>query len=480
MTPKKPRRGSQPTETPPDAAAPASSEDSRSRNWRGFLLSRLLGTAVSPITGFFAAIPLAFAGIFLILAWNLGPQRLIDAARLRPFTARAEGRLVESWLALDLDPAAMSNHRLWRPEAMAAQCAVVEFDPGWSDARRGKLRRAFCGVRLQYSTSYYLEEFDTLSKGVPFGWRRDANGFAVPEIRLSSAARQWLATHPEPDPLPMDPPTESALASLRLDHDKPVELAAAGWTRPAIVIPLLFDPRDPQTALPAGRVEEQRDLPPSPMLYLLFAMLAIPGALVWVEGMAFLLGAMPRWAFWFVALVPLVALPWWAERLPRVITGLNAQMGEVLSLLIRDTDRAGLSFAGPPEAAPQAGGDKITWHLDESLYAGTLGGFHFVPPDPPPASRDAARQALIAAVTRQEQALPPAEQTALFERLIAEQQRQLSDAGPVFFEAARQAVVGSAATAETRAAAKRFLAAHGHDFPPYPELTAPPGAPGVQ
>ena len=428
--------------------------------------------------GFVAAMPLAFAGVFLIVAWNVGPRRLIEAGHLRPYTTRVEGRLVESWLALDFDPAAMAKHRLWRPEAMAAQCEVVEFDPGWSDSRRGALRRAFCGARLQYSTSYYLEQFDTLSKGVPFAWSRDPNGFAAPEIRLSARARAWLESHPEPDPLPVDPPTENALAALRLDHDKPVDLALAGWTRPAISIPLLLDPRDPQGALPAGWVEEQRALPPSFLLYLLFAVLAIPGALVWIEGMAFLLGAMPRWAFWFVALVPLVALPWWAERLPRFVGGLNAQMGEVFSLMLRDADRADLSYAGAPAAAPLADGERIAWHLENSLYAGTLGRFHFTPPMPAPASPAEALRLFGATVAAQEGALAPDEQAALFARLLAEKQGQLENTGPVFFAVARDAVVGGAADAAAAEAAKRFLAAYGHDFPPYPELA--PGATSTQ
>jgi len=476
MTPKRQRK--RPVDSDGSSGpTPAEQPDvSPARRWRGFILSRLIGTAVSPITGLFASIPIAFGSLFLIVGWRAGPQRLIDAARLRPYTARTEGRLVESWLALDFDPAAMGKYRLWRPQAKATQCAVVEFDPGWGDARGGPIRRAFCGSRLQFNDSYAFADFHEISKNVPFGWPRDANGFAVPEVRLSAVARDWLAAHPEPDPMPLDPPTANALASFRLDHDTPIDLAIAGWRNPAIRIPLLFDPRNPQGALPAGFVNEQRDLPPHVLLYGVFALLAALGLLPWLEGMAFLLGAMPRWAFWFVALLPLVALPWWSEQMPHVISGLNARMGEIVTLMLDDLDRTGVLVSSPPDQALLARGERLAWHLDQSLYAGTLGRFRFTPPNAPPQSDAEAMRLLVDTVTTQERSLPASEQADLFDRLRVEKEGQLAGAGPAFLEAARQAAVAPDAEPAVKKAAASFLAAYGHYFPPYPELTPAPTA----
>ena len=62
MPPKRPRRGGQPADPMQTATPAAMTAGASARHWRGFILSRLLGTALSPITGFFAAIPLAFAG----------------------------------------------------------------------------------------------------------------------------------------------------------------------------------------------------------------------------------------------------------------------------------------------------------------------------------------------------------------------------------------------------------------------------------
>ncbi len=440
--------------------------------FRGFLLQQLLGTALSPITGFAAAIPLAFGCLFLVIGWTVGPQRVIDAKKLAGFTAHADGRIVESWLALDFDPATMGKYRLWRPQAHAAQCVVVEYDTGWGDARGGPIRRAFCGLRLQYNDAFTLADFRTLTKGVPFAWARDPNGFAVPEMRLSSTARDWLASHPDPDPLPLDPPTRSALESLRVEQDRPVDLAVLGWTTPApAIIPLLFDPRDPRGALPAGQVAEQLDLPPTGLLYGLFVFCLIPGTIAWLEGMAFLLGGMPRWAFWFVALVPIAAVPWWGARMPHFIGGMNAKMGDIVSMMLEDVSLQSSAKASAPADALLAHGERLTWHLSEGAYADTLGRLRFTPPNPPPESPAEAERLLTATVTEQVRALAPGEQTAMFQKLRAQKDGKLTGAGQVFLPAARDAALAADSPPELQRAATALLGSWGHYFAPYAELT---------
>src|SRR5262249_46013770 len=162
---------------------------------------------------------------------------------------------------------------------------------------------------------------------------------------------------------------------------------------------LLFDPRDPRGALPKAWVEEGRAVPPLWALALIFLVTGAPGVFAWIEGMAFLLGAMPRWAFWFVALVPLGALPWWSARLPHTIANMNAGMGEILTGVLEDVNRSSSVAATTPAKARLANGERLTWRLADGHYATTLGHFRWAPPADPAGSVESARRALVASLT---------------------------------------------------------------------------------
>jgi hypothetical protein len=426
----------------------------------GYVRGRLFGLALSPISGLMTSIPLFFACLFLVIGWKVGPQRMIDAARLRKLTSHTEGRVLESWLALDWNPAEMRDHHYWRALAKVSACVVVEYDGGWSSA----IRKAFCGPSSPYSESWILADMRTFSAGVPFFWPRDANGFAIPEIRMSAATRQWLATHPEPDPLPNDPPTGSALESLRLDNDRPVDLAEAGWMRPAGTIPLVFDPHDPKGALPAGFVTEAFDLPPAWLSLGVFAFCLVPGVWIWTVAVQFLFGGLPRWVYRAVVIMPLLGLPWWGEWMPRYLGRLNWRAGEIVTEFIHDVDRRGFIASTAPDDALLAHGERITWRLDQGLYADTIGRLRFVPPNPPPKSKGAALRTLSESVTAQVNALDPSERAALFVHLRREKEGKLTGDGPAFLDAASKTMKDTGASPELRRAANSFLEAWGQYF----------------
>jgi hypothetical protein len=417
------------------------------------------------------SIPLAFACILLVMGWKVGPQRRIDAARLKKLTSHAEGRIVESWMALDFDPARMKDHHYWRSQAKASRCIVVEYDAGWNN----QIRRAFCGPGSMYSESNALEGFQSISKQVPFVWPRDERGFIVPEIRMSPAARAWLAAHAEPDPLPNDPPTKSALESLRLDFDRPIQYAVAGWVRPGgtgATLPLAFDPKDPKGARPAGFVAEGTDLEPIWLSFGIFALFFLAGGVVWAIAIAFLFGDLRKWAFWVFTIVPLIALPWWGERMPRFIGSLNSKVGDIVDMFLGDVDRWGYLSSSEPDAALLAHGERVAWRFDDSLFAGTLGRLRFTRPDPPPKSTEAAMNAFTDSVTAQVGALEPAEQAELFVLLRREKEGKLTGDGPAFLDAAHKTVSDRSASPELRRAANGFLEAWGSYFN-YPEGTPP-------
>ncbi len=461
MTPRGPRRpedgGNPGPKRRPSGNRGASAPSWLLRALRGELAAR----ALSPVRGLVLSIPLFFACLFLVIGWRIGPQRMIDAARLRKLTAHAQGRIVESWMALDFKPADMEKHRLWRPLARESLCAVVEYDPGWTDA---PVRKAFCGSHDTYNDSYLPHDMRQILKGVPFSWPHDARGFAVPEIRMSAAALGWLATHPEPDPMPNDPPTKTALESLRLDIDQPVALAIAGWMSPATTIPLAFDPHDPRGALPAGFIAKVLDQPPPLVSLVVFAILLVPGVLVWIVAMSLMLGQLQRWAFWFLTLVPLLALPWWGEWMPRYIGGMNSMVGEVVTSFLGDLDRLGYIESSAPDRAFLAHGERVVWRLEDGLYAGTLGRLRFTPPHPAPKSKGEAFRVLVDSITAQVRALDPSEQAALFVRLRQEKEHGLRGAGYAFEEAAHKAMADPQSGPELRRAANGFLEAWGQYF----------------
>ena len=86
-------------------------------NAGGFVVGRYLRIA--------AALPLGIAVVMLAVAWHTGPQAHLDAARYASYTARAQGTLVESWIALDFDPDDVGDSDFWQRPARALPCMTT-------------------------------------------------------------------------------------------------------------------------------------------------------------------------------------------------------------------------------------------------------------------------------------------------------------------------------------------------------------------
>ncbi len=418
--------------------------------WRGFFLGQLLGATLGRFTNLVIAPILGFAGLFLVVAWQTGPQRMIDGARYSKMTARTDGRIVESWLAVEFDPSDMGQRTLWRPHAFASPCAVIAYEasPGTP------LRRAFCGTRLKFTESYTLHDLAELSPSVPFAWMRDANGFAVAEIRMTPAGRQWLATHPPHSTFGLPKAPATALEELRLEFDRPVDLAILGWGVPAPTFPLAVNPAKPAQALPAGFLKHYWG--PN---WFAFLIAGVIGLAVWYEAMALLFGDLPR-AYGYVLLVlPLLALPWWGEQFPRYLGRFHKGFASVIADMFQDIDPLGHLVASEPEDATLAGGDRLVWRLSESAYADTLGRIRFVRPDPAPASPDAAVAALAETVTAQARVLGEEDRIALFRRLREEKESWWLGAEFLFLPAARERMIDPQSGPTEQLAAKNFLTA---------------------
>jgi hypothetical protein len=435
---------------PPPDAAHTIPTDAPQAGWKTLVLGNAIGLAVGPIIRLIAVVYLGASIVFLTVAWQNGPQRTLDAMRYASYTASAQGRIVESWLALDFDPASLGAGSHWRGAAKASPCAVVEYQGDWN----APLRRAFCGNRLDFSESYTLHDLHEMAPKIPFAWSLDDRGFVVPEIRLSTASREWLATHEPNAPMPSDPPPANALDALRLWLDRPIDDAIAGWTAPEPPFPLALDPQHPAEAMPKQWVDAKLHAPSG---WWVFAIIAPLGLLLWFRGMSVLLSGVPRAAALFATIVPLLAIPWWGDRIPLALRHLDSDFAGVVAEMLGDLDITGRLVASDPNDATLVGGDALVWRVGEGAYADTLGRIHFARPQTPPESADAAFAALVDTVTLQTRAMSSTERIALFDRLRADKLADLRNAGALFVPAAIEALPDAQAEPNVQRAARGFL-----------------------
>ena len=410
----------------------------------------LLG-AVARIETLYAVLLLAFAGMFLVLAWQFGPLVWLQAHEYRKMTGHVDARIVESWLALEFDGYDMHVPKNWRAATNAARCVVVEYDGDWG----APLRRAFCGTRVPFNESYGLADLNDISPGVPFAWARDERGFVVPEIRLEARTREWLGSHPRDTFMHPLWPAKSLLDELRLELDRPVAAAMNGWAAQPPVMPLAFDPVRPGEALPTGIVEKRMAQQPN---WVVMAIGFVIGGVVWFKAMALmpLLSGIAPWGRWILSLLLLSSLPWWMDTFPAAISPFSRNLGSILADMFADIAPTDRLVATDPAQATLASGERLVWRLGDSVYADTLGTFRFLPPNAPLAG-DVAFDTLTRSITEQTRALDDATRAALFARLERHKQNDLTGVRDAFLPVAKETAIDPAASATTRAAAERFL-----------------------
>lgn len=422
-------------------------------NVRSLIVGNLAGFLAAPLIGLFSGFLLLFGGIFLAVAWIAGPKPLLDSYRYAPFTARAEGRIVEAWTALEFDPAVMPKNKLyWQPWSKISPCMIVEYGGDWGAPQR----RAFCGNRFQFSDFFRFDDWHTLMPGVPFSFQRDANGFEIEEIRFGKAALDWLNAHPPYSTFMLGkPPPATALAALREANDRPLDVALSSWTTPVRTVPLAYDPRHPDEAVPAKMADDGRIGFHWGGLILALIVL-VPGLLVFRVGIALLTGQSGG-LLWLLSLAPLLALPWWGDLLPRLVRHANKDWAGIASDMLDDINRVTRFTASTPETALLHDGERIVWRAGEGAYADTFGRLHFAPPNPLPASGDAALAALRAQAAAQVDALDSARRATLFLRLRQQYDAGLQNVQKLFTAAAEDTLRDANADAGAHKAARKFL-----------------------
>lgn len=441
----------------PRPTRPRPPEDTGEAGPVATVLGALAFAPVNAALTFGAALVIGMAGVLLTTAWLFGPKIVLDRSRYARFSATVDGRIVESWIALDLDRARITASEFWRASAKATPCVVVEFplsDGGDAPAAwDGPARRAFCGNQLTFNRSYTLADMREMAPGVPLVWAMDDRGFAVVEMRMDEASRAWLASHPAHAFMHSDWPAANELQWLTLEMDQPIDQAIAGWSAPAPVMPLLFDPNAATEPLPAAIVQSRRTASPH-----WIAVLALGGA-----GLALWFGSfavIPPLAFldlrWrlFVAVIPLLTLPTSVDTFPAFLAPLNAPFTAVVGDMLGDLDPLDRLVDSAPSAALHTGDVRLRWQPGGGAYADTFGRIAFTPPS----KRQTPDRALIAlseAVADRVRTWPAKDRIELFAALRRDKARDLRAAGLVFLRAARDAMAD--ADDDVRRSAAAFL-----------------------
>lgn len=412
-----------------------------------------LATVISaPLIGLIAGFMLLFGGIFLAMAWSVGPKPLLDQRQYAPFTAHADGRIVESWIALEFDPAVLPKDKLyWQPWSQVTPCAIVEYSGDWG----APLQRAICGNRLQFSDSFRFDDWKMLMPDVPFSFARDANGFAVQQVRMSKAALDWLKSHPPSTYSRIKPLPATAYADLREAHDAPLDVALSSWTTPVKAILLAYDPQHPESAVPAKVVADAHD-----GVWWggwIFALVfAVPGVIVWRMGMKFLTGQSNA-ILWLLTLAPLLALPWWSDALPKLVRHANADWADIGTDMLADLGRLTRFTASAPADALLRDGEQVVWNNNEGVYADSFGRLHFALPNPVPTSEEAVLGELRTQTAAQVRNLDSATRSTMFRQLREQYEANRQNVQRLFTDAALDTLRDANADAAAHKAARNFL-----------------------
>lgn len=435
------------------ASGPSSSHTLTS-DLREWLAERIVGRLASPLMGLIAGLMLLFGGIFLAVAWMCWPQQMVDAHHYAPFTASAQGRIVDGWLALDFDPAELPDGSLrWQSYATIQACVLVAYGE-----RGSERQRAFCGNRFSFSDDYRIDDWDTLAPAVPFAFPRDGSGIQRIQLRMSKEALAWLSTHPPYDIFRLGKPAPTtALGALREQYDRPLTFAIASWSRAETGFPLVYDPRHPDQPMPAGTVEARRTggMDRAISLFVTLILGAI-GVFVWRAGMRLLTGQSGV-LLWALILLPLLALPWWSDVLPRMLRHVSSDSADLAEAMLDDINRVSRLTGSAPADTMLVNGERVQWRSGTGIYADTFGQLQLHLPQPHPATPDDAFIALQAQAREAVGELDASSRTALFVRLRRQHDAGHDDVQRLFVPAAEDTLRDADAGDEAHRAARDFL-----------------------
>lgn len=429
------------------AGPPATTIADGSDSVREGIASWIVGVVVGRFSALYAALFLGIGGLMLAVGWQAGPHKYLEVREIAALSMRVPARIVESWVALEFDPQQMGEYTNWEAFALASPCIVVEYDGGWTTPQR----RAFCGARFAFrSDAYTLHDIKEVTAGVPFAWARDARGYAVPELRMSKAALAYLQA---PSKVEHATPDVNALAAVRAHYDRPVDHAVVGWSRADVPVEVAIDPAHPAQSWPVGYVDGAARTPATWMATVALLL----GLGLWFTGIRILAGG-HRWpVILLVGAIPLVWLPWFTEKVPRLVGSFHQGFGQVMDEMMDTVDGPDRFIASPPEDATFARGERVVLAPVGPAYAATFGRFELAAPAKPYADADAALLALADEIAARMRRLDAKERAAVFAELARDKEEGRNASGYAFLRAAREALIAGDTPPDVRAQARRFL-----------------------
>ncbi|MBK7973295.1 MAG: hypothetical protein IPK07_08460 [Deltaproteobacteria bacterium] len=400
-------------------------------------------------------------GAFLSGAWLAGPERLVLAHSLERFTARGEGHASRPFWAFEVDIDRLHGGWNWPAVTSAELCTEVEV----RGPATGAVHTVVCGARHARHAPWEIVETVSLAPDTPIAWRRDERGFPRYEVRFSPGAAAWLGERPagfwplvgqSDEARAAMPPPGTELDAFWLEVDRPLEWLVRWWPAEAAprLVPMAFDPVDPQGALPASVVEDARALRPA---WAMTAALGVFGLVTWFVGWGYAMGGAPRTRFLVAAIGPLLALPWWGSHFEPVLLWLEPRAGEVGADIARDITE-GLRL--PVEVRDPfafARYDRLAFDASRSYYDPLGGRFGVARPEPPPADADAALGSAVAMVSTAMDAADDAALLPLLERLRQDELVDRGQLGLLYLDGARRVALDERRAPDVRWTAASFL-----------------------
>ena len=273
----------------------------------------------------------------------------------------------------------------------------------------------------------------------------------------SRASRRWLESSHDPYSTTFlgKPPPATALAALDEQLNHPVDAAVASWSTPEPVVPIAFDPKQRDAAMPLAYVERRLHFEHGN--WIILAAAGTVGMMFWLAGIGTLLHNVPLRARWVLALAPLVTLPWWSEQFPDAMRTVSTDLATVVDAIVGGIDRTGRIVGVEPAEATLASGERLPFPIGRGPYAATFGRLNLRTPNPLPADGDAVLRALTATVASQVRSMPARDQVDLLAQLTIDKKNDLRGAGLAFVPAARELLIDTDVDPAVRSAARRFL-----------------------
>jgi len=351
------------------------------------------------------ALALAIGAVLLINAWQSGPMRWREKRSLRALTGRGVATVERAWWRVDFDPRPLGDDGTnWQDLTAPELCVRLRVEEPAETAAVGAV---YCRQWQKLSKGTLLTSGAELAPGVGVAWS-DPAGRPMVDLRFSERSLRWLSARPPSFWFVLAPKASerarrvarSELDVLWVLVDDPLSRLAEAWAEPSSrSVRVAYDPSRPAHVLPEGVLAEA--LRPDPAATVFPVMLAVGGVAFWSVGCWSLLSGFPRFVVVLVIVASVALLPWWGNRVERLVGAVWEPAGGFVAFFGREmVPRGPAAIIREPGYEGEPGDVRCPWTLESSFYAPQLAGLHL---ERPPGASDVStiRQALADSVRAQ-------------------------------------------------------------------------------